>query len=360
MDYKWVRITRKMNLSAAPEPISNPNLGAVANPAVLTNNNVAICWDGKKQKPVPFGYLGCDDPNLPTPMEYLYRVTALAVTPDGSRRMLQAEVADPPPFVTNSAVESWDHVTLNGSLTVDGYDYCSCSCTSTTDQQTKITTTTCVNRLGKVCDSSKYAIYSGGEVQDSSPSETIIAGTSPKIMENAPWDPSLIPELIDRYKDLAVKVTNAPYNWNCPSYDCGTRTKEEFGIPPDLTPLDPLNPVPRKNSTIIPQITYVPGNVTLTAGSIGNGILIIDGDLNIQGGFEFYGLVLVKGVVKFTGGGSGGSGATNIYGAVLAGQQSYVDNIFGGSANIHFDKCALTQDLENNPPKIITAHEVMY
>ena len=360
MDYKWVRITRKMNLSAAPEPISNPNLGAVANPAVLTNNNVAICWDGKKQMPVPFGYLGCDDPNLPTPMEYLYRVTALAVTPDGSRRMLQAEVADPPPFVTNSAVESWDHVTLNGSLTVDGYDYCSCSCTSTTDQQTKITTTTCVNRLGKVCDSSKYAIYSGGEVQDSSPSETIIAGTSPKIMENAPWDPSLIPELIDRYKDLAVKVTNAPYNWNCPSYDCGTRTKEEFGIPPDLTPLDPLNPVPRKNSTIIPQITYVPGNVTLTAGSIGNGILIIDGDLNIQGGFEFYGLVLVKGVVKFTGGGSGGSGATNIYGAVLAGQQSYVDNIFGGSANIHFDKCALTQDLENNPPKIITAHEVMY
>jgi hypothetical protein len=105
------------------------------------------------------------------------------------------------------------------------------------------------------------------------------------------------------------------------------------------------------------QITYIPGNVQLTSGAIGNGILIVDGDLDIHGGLQFYGLVIVRGIVKFTGGGANG---TNIFGSVLAGKESLVDNVLGGSAVIQYDKCSLLQDWDANPPRVITAREVMY
>ena len=105
------------------------------------------------------------------------------------------------------------------------------------------------------------------------------------------------------------------------------------------------------------QITYVPGDLKITAGSIGNGILVVDGDLEINGGLQFYGLILVKGVISFTG---GGSDKTNIYGAVLAGQQSLVDTVLGGSAVIAYDSCALAQKKAPRPPNSIAFRELSY
>jgi hypothetical protein len=95
----------------------------------------------------------------------------------------------------------------------------------------------------------------------------------------------------------------------------------------------------------------------MTGGSVGSGILIVDGDLDIHGGLQFYGLILVRGVVKFTG---GGSDATNIFGAVLAGQESYVDNTLGGSASINFNSCALKQNQTPQPPRLISIREATY
>jgi hypothetical protein len=105
------------------------------------------------------------------------------------------------------------------------------------------------------------------------------------------------------------------------------------------------------------QVTYVPGNLQITGNSQGNGVLIVDGDLDIHGGLNFYGMILVRGVVKFTG---GGAQATNVFGAVLAGQESLVDNTLGGSADIQFDQCALSRRMINNPPVMLVQREVMY
>jgi hypothetical protein len=104
------------------------------------------------------------------------------------------------------------------------------------------------------------------------------------------------------------------------------------------------------------QVTYVPGNLQLTGGAVGNGVLIVDGNLDIHGGLEFYGLIIVRGVISFTGGGSSG---VNIYGAVLAGQQSYVDTTLGGSANIYFDFCSLPQGSQNQPPRMLSFRELI-
>jgi hypothetical protein len=105
------------------------------------------------------------------------------------------------------------------------------------------------------------------------------------------------------------------------------------------------------------QVTYVPGDLKITSSSQGNGILVVDGDLDINGGLQFYGLILVKGVVKFTG---GGADKTNIFGAVLAGQESLVDTTLGGSAVIAFDACALTRNTGNRPPSQIAFRELQY
>jgi hypothetical protein len=95
----------------------------------------------------------------------------------------------------------------------------------------------------------------------------------------------------------------------------------------------------------------------LTAGATGYGVLIVDGDLDIHGGMQFYGLILVRGVVKFTG---GGSDKTNIYGAVLAGEESIDDTKIGGSAVIQFDRCALVNNSAPAPPRLLSTHELSY
>lgn len=105
------------------------------------------------------------------------------------------------------------------------------------------------------------------------------------------------------------------------------------------------------------QITIVPGDVQLTGGTVGNGVLVVNGNLDIHGGLQFYGLIIVTGVISFTG---GGSSATNIYGAVIAGQQSYVDNTLGGSANINFDFCSLPGGSRTQPPRALAMRDINF
>jgi hypothetical protein len=107
---------------------------------------------------------------------------------------------------------------------------------------------------------------------------------------------------------------------------------------------------------------YIPGSVKLTSAASGAGILIVDGDLEINGGLNWYGLVLVRGKVSFTG---GAGQNVNLYGSILAGQdvnatdQSQSD-VFGGSINFHYDICALKNAGGKTPPRLLATHEIMY
>ncbi len=347
IDFKWVRITQKANATAAPFYVDGG-----ANAATYPTQ---ICWDGMRETLKPAAYATCNAE--PPPPQFLHMrdvhvLTALAVTQSGARRMAQMEVAHDPPMITNAAVDSQDHVSLSGQLTVNGYDYCSCECTK--DKKTKITT--CVSRPGMVCDDDKWAIYSNQAVDNPNPGETIIAGQDPAIAQNQEWFYD-IPGMISRYADnpTAVDVRNPPYSYACTGspLNCGTQTSQTFGtLPTIFPPLDSGNPIGAVN-----QITYVPGDLKLTAGSTGSGILVVDGDLEINGGLQFFGLILVRGVISFTG---GGSDPTNISGAVLAGQQSLDTTVLGGSANIQFDVCALRNNMAPQPPRVIAYRELFY
>lgn len=374
LDYKWVRITQKANASAAPYLVTAAN---------STTANYPVCWDGTHEVLLPGGLGTCEDfagANYTT----VYRLTSLAMTSLGSRRMMQMEVANNPPIMTNAAVDSQDHVTLNGKLDINGFDYCSCdisTCTSyvKVDNGGKgndVIGYKCNARPGKICDTSKYAIYASGTVDKATTSETLMAGTDPIVAQSQPWNYD-IPSLINTYKSGATDVRSAPYSYTCTAATstangaCGTYSSQDFGVPPAFPPTPPDNPLPDSafgscNTSVTPwvgegcpkpQITYIPGNVKITSSSKGNGILIVDGDLDINGGLQFYGLILVRGVVKFTG---GGSDKTNIYGAVLAGQESYVDNTLGGSAVINFNACALKNNNISAPPNMLAIHEITY
>lgn len=355
LSWRWVRITEKVNSSAVPD--TSLSASFYASGSGSTPNTVPICWDGLYELPVPTGWAGCGQPPAGNNSQWLkpvYRLTALAIAPGGSRRMEQMELALDPPMVTNAAVDSQDHVTLNGALTVNGYDYCSCNCT--TDSKGNIT---CTNRTGQTCDTSRYAIYSANSVDNlTGNSEQAVSGQSPAVASYQPWNYN-VPAMVAKYAALSstVNASGPPYNYSCTGSpaNCGTQSGQSYGVPPNFPPSPPANPTGPSNMQY--QITYVPGDLHMTGNSQGNGILVIDGDLDIDGGLNFYGLILVKGVVKFTG---GGSQKVNIYGSVLAGQSSVDDTIVGGSASVYYDLCALTNAPVQQPPSRISFHEVTY
>jgi hypothetical protein len=63
-------------------------------------------------------------------------------------------------------------------------------------------------------------------------------------------------------------------------------------------------------------VAYCCGDLHLSGGSTGAGILVVDGDLTISGGFEWTGLVIVRGRLTMTGGGA----VKRIIGAAAVGE----------------------------------------
>jgi hypothetical protein len=347
VNYKWVRITAKANGATAPYYVNGSGNGGGV------GLGTQICWNGSSEVPASkLGVANCALGGAPPAWTSVYQLTSFAVTPSGSSRMLQMEVAQDPPLSTHGAVDSQDHVTLNGDLDINAYDYCTCQCTAFDD---KGNCTQWGNRPGKTCDPSKYAIYSASTVDNPNNSETFISGQNPAVVQNQPWTWDM-DALMNRFtSDPNTKdITKAPYNWSCTGGNCGTQSGAVLGVPPTLPPTPPDSPIGIGQYS---QITYVPGSLQLTGGAVGNGVLVVNGDLDIHGGLQFYGLIIVKGVIKFTG---GGSDKTNIYGATIAGQESLVDNVLGGSANIDYDYCALPQPDKTKPPRMLAFRELNF
>lgn len=87
-------------------------------------------------------------------------------------------------------------------------------------------------------------------------------------------------------------------------------------------------------------IIYYPGNANLTGGT-GQGILLIEGDLEVQGQFKFYGPVIVKGRLKTTG--TGG----HFNGAVMAANVDLEENTVLGDAVVNYSSCAVEKAIQS-------------
>ena len=112
-------------------------------------------------------------------------------------------------------------------------------------------------------------------------------------------------------------LTSAPGNWGAPT--------------------DPTSPC----FNYFP-IIYFTGDAQFTGGA-GQGILLVEGDLKVTGGFEFYGPVFVKGTLTTMG--SGG----HFWGGVVAANADLNDlNTVLGNAVITYSSCAVTRAILNN------------
>ncbi len=87
------------------------------------------------------------------------------------------------------------------------------------------------------------------------------------------------------------------------------------------------------------------GNETkLSGGVTGCGVLLIDGNIEVNGGFSWYGIIISTGNIKFTGGGGGGKLIT---GAILTKGSANTD--VAGSVTIIYCSDAIEDQTVNQP-----------
>jgi hypothetical protein len=91
-------------------------------------------------------------------------------------------------------------------------------------------------------------------------------------------------------------------------------------------------------STYFPIIYASGAQLKMAGGARGQGLLLIEGDLEIVGGFEFSGLIVAKGGIKIAGTGN------KITGALLAQDVDLGDkNTISGNTTLQFSSCAINK-----------------
>lgn len=87
-------------------------------------------------------------------------------------------------------------------------------------------------------------------------------------------------------------------------------------------------------------IIYFSSSVKLNGNGYGQGILLVNGDLEINGKFEFYGLVIVRDDIRK------GNGTANIRGSVYAANTVLADPSFiAGNQDVVYSRCAVESAL---------------
>jgi hypothetical protein len=96
-------------------------------------------------------------------------------------------------------------------------------------------------------------------------------------------------------------------------------------------------------STYFPIIYASGAQLKMSGGARGQGLLLIEGDLEIVGGFEFSGLIVAKGGIKIAGNGN------KVTGALLAQDVSLDDqNSISGNTTLQFSSCALNKAIQGS------------
>jgi hypothetical protein len=112
---------------------------------------------------------------------------------------------------------------------------------------------------------------------------------------------------------------------------CDESVLENWGAPAD--PTDPC--------AFYYPIIYAQGDVHLTGGAGGQGILLVDGNLTISGGFQFAGVVVVKGALIASGSGNKIAGSVDVWGASDSTSTIGEASKGVGKSRLKFSSCAI-------------------
>jgi hypothetical protein len=108
--------------------------------------------------------------------------------------------------------------------------------------------------------------------------------------------------------------------------DCLTGVASNWGDPARATPANPCE-------TYFP-VLYAPGDLTVNQG-VGQGMLLVNGDLKISGSFTFYGVVVVRNAVQVSGTG------LHVTGALLVANSTGESNALLGNSTVQYSRCAV-------------------
>lgn len=106
---------------------------------------------------------------------------------------------------------------------------------------------------------------------------------------------------------------------------------------------EPLRPALAPACTTYFPTIYIGGDLKVTNGR-GQGVLLVNGDLELAGGFEFDGVVVVRGRLKSTGTGN------HITGGVLAANVDLDNTQVLGNAVISYSSCAIIRARNSSSP----------
>jgi len=113
---------------------------------------------------------------------------------------------------------------------------------------------------------------------------------------------------------------------------CNTANPRNWG--------DPVNPKGVCGNHF--PVIYAAGNLGIQSSAYGQGILLVDGDLEFSGGYEFHGPVIVRGVVTTSG--TGG----HFIGGVIAANVNNLEASVTGNALVQYSSCTVQRALLNN------------
>jgi PilX N-terminal len=242
----------------------------------------------------------------------IYLVSSSGYT-GNSYQTVEAEMAKTPPITVPSPLYVKADAKIQGSSTdIIGTDMCGGS-----DKPGVITTK----------DPGLIDI-SGG------PNITGVGGTTPNITYNG------INLDIDSMVNSLKKLANFSYN-----VTSATHTGMNWGSPTLGGTLE------SPSTCSVHNIVYYNTNGTdikLAGGSSGCGVLLVEGDLDVNGGFSWHGVILATGSVKYTGGGS-----KQVTGGMLSGGTVDADMV-GGNANIVFCSSAVKNQTESLPVRLLS------
>jgi hypothetical protein len=291
LKYKWARITLKQN-GTFPTALVN-STQAAASP---------VCWDSMANQEVvasALGYPDCDQARTAgLNVSSTYLVTSMAVTPQGSRRIGQYEVAafsitpppsalalDGPAAVFSPAPNSNNYFASGNNTGVGGYTGPG-TCTATGPAQVPAISTGdqqgVHNLIGPPGTGSIPSNRQGNYTGTGGTPSVVNSGPTGSNQLSGQWStPSAL-------NALAASIGNGADT----TYTCGIGT-----------PCSGSGPY---GTDAAPQITYVNGDFNFGSSS-GSGVLVVTGALNISGQSSFNGLILVigQGVMNENGGGGG-------------------------------------------------------
>lgn len=393
LNFKWVRITLKQNATMND---GNNQIVDSTRP-----NSDQICFSGMGNQEValsslsgyPFTPNNCFGAfNAGNNVQPVYLITALAVTPSGSRRIGQYETAayniSPPPGTLGLDGPSATY--NNGSsnnFTIDGWDGSSpsnLSCSNMSGCQsnyplggcsptgTEFSAISVADAAGKTnVDNAIEGISPSGPNRSSSyiglgdgpgvPSDNV----NPAYAPTGPWgNPSVLDNLVTELANSADVV------YDNGGAGCGFHNPalgQSGSVPGACT---------ESGATLgragAPQVTYVNGDLTLTGTTTGYGVLVVTGTLTYRGNFTFNGLVLVvgQGAIVAAGGGRGTFyGSVFIannhnhgspYGQLSALGSPSLDWSGGGTNGIYYNSCYANILGNNLHYMVLSSREEMY